>query len=81
VFGDPIAANARADLAALADEIAAALAASPGKFTHWRLGDSRCQDETTFRIWLHFDSGDNDEAIIILEEGRWFVADPIHIIR
>jgi hypothetical protein len=51
------------------------------KFAAYRFGTSRWESETRFRVWVHFESGDNDEALLVKQGPRWFVADPVHIIR
>lgn len=54
----------------------------PGaKFAAYRLGKMRREADGRIRIWVHFNGGDNDEALILREGGWWYVADPIHIIR
>lgn len=51
------------------------------KFRQYKLGKHRWQTKTCFRIWIHFQGGDNDEAMVVREQGAWYVADPMHIIR
>ncbi len=51
----------------------------------WLLGrlqqdDGRHENKSRFRVWIDF-GGDRDEALIVKDAGRWFVADPIHISR
>jgi hypothetical protein len=76
--GDPIAYRAKVDY----DTFAAEAAGQPaGKFGAYRLGKRREEARGRVRIWVHFECGDNDETLLVREGGRWYVADPIHIIR
>ena len=76
--GDPIAYRAKADY----DSFAAEAAGQPAeKFGAYRLGKRREEAKGRVRIFVHFDGGDNDETLLVREDGRWYVADPIHIIR
>ena len=52
-----------------------------GKFKDYKLGQSRWESPDCFRIWVTFGGSDNDETQIVRENGKWYVADPIHIIR
>lgn len=51
------------------------------KFGAFKFGKKRADGKDTWRIWVHFDDGDNDETLIVKVGDRWYVADPIHIIR
>jgi hypothetical protein len=74
--GDPIAYHAPLDFESFAKEIT-----SPAKFKNYKLGESRWETSSTFRQLINVDGWDNDETMIVCEEGKWYVADPIHIIR
>ena len=79
-IGDPIA-RAKLDYDSFATEVAES---SPVKFTSYQLGERREEWAGRVRIWLHFGragAGDSDETLLLQEGGRWYVADPIHIIR
>jgi hypothetical protein len=76
--GDPIAYQAKCDFASFANE---AKAAGHAKFAQYKLGEQKPDGENKVRILLHFAGGDNDETMLIRVGGRWYVADPIHIIR
>lgn len=75
--GDPIAYRARLDAESFRKEL---FGVRLEKFEKYELGASRWESTDRFRIWARF-GGDNDEAVIVREEGQWYVADPIHIIR
>ena len=75
--GDPIAYRAKADY----DSFAAEATGRAEKFGEYRLGMRREEEKGRVRIFVHFEGGDNDETLLVLEDGRWYVADPIHIIR
>ena len=76
--GDPIAYRAAADYASFVSEVERQ---SPGKFGAYELGAVRPGGCGRRRVWVHFSGGDNDEVLMIREGGRWYVGDPIHIIR
>ncbi len=82
-IGDPIGHRYPLTEETLAENMRTRVDASQGlaKFWLYRFGASRWESPTRFRLWLHFASGDNDETMIVLENGRWYIADPIHIIR
>lgn len=58
---------------------------STARFQEYRLGKRRWENPKRLRVWVTLIgpglSRDNDEAVMVLENGRWYVADPIHIIR
>lgn len=74
--GDPIAYRAPLDFESFVMEIK-----SPAKFERCRYGESKWQSSDCFRQLVNLDGWDNDETMIVLEGGHWYVADPIHIIR
>jgi hypothetical protein len=76
--GDAIAYQAKCDYESFTAE---AKKQGHRKFAEYKLGEQRSEGENKVRIWLHFVSGDNDETMLIRVAGRWYVADPIHIIR
>jgi hypothetical protein len=76
--GDPIAYQAKADFNSFETE---AKSQAHQKFAKYKLGEQRTDGNDKYRIWIHFDGGDNDEALLVRVKGRWYVADPIHIIR
>ena len=76
--GDPIAYSARSDLEGFSAE---ATTQRPAKFKEYELGQRRSDGEDKVRIFVHFAGGDTDETLLIRVGGRWYVADPIHIIR
>jgi hypothetical protein len=76
--GDPVAYRAKADFRSFAAE---AKAQSREKFENYELGRRREEGKDRVRIFVHFTGGDNDETMLVREDGRWYVADPIHIIR
>lgn len=76
--GDPVAYRAKADFRSFAAE---AKALSREKFANYELGRRREDGKDRVRIFVHFTGGDNDETMLVREDGRWYVADPIHIIR
>lgn len=75
--GDPIAYGAKVDRETFSNEFEAQ---SAGKFGDYKVGKQR-EEGNRVRIFIHFKGGDNDETLLVQEEGRWYVADPIHIIR
>jgi hypothetical protein len=76
--GDPICYRVKVDYENFVKESSS----HPGaKFAAYRLGKVRLEGDGRFRIWVHFNGGDNDEALLLREGGWWYVADPIHIIR
>jgi hypothetical protein len=76
--GDPIAYKAKADY----DSFLAEVKKRPAtKFGAFKFGKKRAEGKDTWRIFVHFDDGDNDETLIVKVGDQWFVADPIHIIR
>jgi hypothetical protein len=82
--GDPIAYQTPLDLASFRRELEG-IGYSDGefpfpKFANYRVGKQRQQTKDIFRIFIHM-GGDNDEAMIVREQGRWYIADPVHIIR
>ncbi len=76
--GDPIAYNTPLDYESF---VAEAEKVDPQKFAGYRIGASRWQGEHLYRVMVTLDGWDNDEVMIVKQEGRWYVADPIHIIR
>jgi quercetin dioxygenase-like cupin family protein len=76
--GDPISNRAKADYASFQAE---AEAQPSGKFGAYELGKRSEEGANRVRIFVHFKSGDNDEALLIREGNRWYVGDPVHIIR
>jgi len=76
--GDPIAYRAKADYDSFLAEVKGRPAA---KFGAFKLGKQRTVSKTEVRIVVHFEDGDNDETLIVKDGDRWYVADPIHIIR
>ena len=74
--GDPVAYNAPLDYASFVNEISGTY-----KYLNYELGDYRWESDERFYILINFSNGDNDEALLVLESGQWYVADPIHIIR
>jgi len=85
--GDPIAYRARLDYKAFLGELSPHVdddtAPSGGlrKFMGYELGDRRWESPDRFRVLVTFQGWDNDEVLIVQENGKWYVADPIHIIR
>lgn len=76
--GDPIAHDAKADY----DSFLAEVKKRPAdKFGAFKIGKQRTVSMTQVRIFVHFDDGDTDESLIVKVGERWYVADPIHIIR
>jgi hypothetical protein len=75
--GDAIA-GVKVDYDSFAKE---AKAQPPEKFGTYKLGKRRQEKEDRVRIFLHFKDGDTDETLLVREGKRWYVADPIHIIR
>jgi hypothetical protein len=56
------------------------------KFKNYKTGATRWEGPNRFRVWVTFQekgtgSVDNDEVLLVRENGKWYVADPIHIIR
>lgn len=51
------------------------------KFREYELALSRWESPTRLLIGLNFYAGDRDEAVMVCERGRWFVVNPLHIIR
>jgi hypothetical protein len=45
------------------------------------MGGYRWENASRFRIVVVLDGWDTDEVLLVREDGRWYVADPIHIIR
>jgi hypothetical protein len=90
--GDPIAYRSPLDFDSFTREFADVCAtpfgggpdATPGngqnKFRHYTLGSRRWESPDRFRVTIDF-GGDIDEALLVREAGRWYVADPVHIIR
>src|SRR5262245_12852145 len=76
--GDPIAYGAKADYDSFLAEVKSRPAA---KFGAFKFGKQRTVGKTEVRIVVHFEDGDTDEAHIVKVGDRWYVADPIHIIR
>jgi hypothetical protein len=76
--GDPIAYGAKADYDSFLAEVKSQPAA---KFGAFKLGKQRTVSKAEVRIFVHFEGGDNDETLIVKVGDRWYVADPIHIIR
>jgi len=91
--GDPIAYNAALDYASFLKELQPPKLETWGedtdqptanirdKFKGYELGKSRWEDEKRFRVWVTFQKWDRDEVLIVHEDGSWYIADPIHIIR
>ena len=77
-LGDPIAYLAPVDREAFATEVAAR---PPAKFAAYRIGKRRSDGPNRVRLFVHFTNGDNDETLLLREGDRWYVADPVHIIR
>lgn len=82
--GDPIAYRTPLDFASFRRELEG-VGYSDGeipfpKFANYRVGKQRWETMKIFRIFIHM-GGDNDEVMIVHEQGRWYIADPIHIIR
>lgn len=76
--GDPTASGTKFDY----DSFLAEVQKRPvTKFGAFKFGKRRNVSETEVRIFVHFEDGDNDETLLVKEDGRWFVADPVHIIR
>ncbi len=82
--GDPIAYHAKLDREAFGRELGVAPGDIGGvpnaKFARYEMGTQRWETMHLLRVWIDF-GGDRDEAMIVHEAGRWYVADPIHIIR
>jgi hypothetical protein len=76
ISGDPVVYNTPLDYNSFVNEIAGTY-----KYLDYALGDYRWESDEHFYIWITFGSGDKDEALLVLEDGQWYVADPIHIIR
>ena len=76
--GDPVAYNANLDWESFKKELASV---SRSKFGDYHLGKLRWESLNRLRVFVHFAGGDNDETVLVCENGQWFVADPIHIIR
>ena len=76
--GDPIAYNAALDWSSFKKELSSE---TRGKFGDYHLGELRWESPKRLRVFVHFAGGDNDETVLVCENGQWFVADPIHIIR
>lgn len=76
--GDPIAYRAKADYDSFLAEVKGCPAS---KFGAFKFGKQRTVSKTEVRIFVHFEGGDNDETLIVKDGDRWYVADPIHIIR
>jgi hypothetical protein len=74
--GEPIANRTPVDYQTFVTEAGQSL----GKFSDYRMGDRRTERNGVVRIWVSF-GGDNDETMLVRRNGRWYVADPIHIIR
>jgi hypothetical protein len=51
------------------------------KFARYAMGGYRWENASRFRIVVVLDGWDTDEVLLVREDGRWYVADPIHIIR
>ena len=77
--GDPIAYNADLDFDSFCMEIDRISASE--KFQVHRIGATRVESSERVRIKVVFQESDRDESLLIREEGRWFLADPIHLIR
>ncbi len=75
--GDPIAYDSPVDWKSFLNE----LPVNRKKFGQYHLGKIRWESPHCFRIFVHFSGGDNDEVMMVRKDGKWFVADPIHIIR
>lgn len=83
--GDPIANRAPLDFASFRREVEAmrndiADEIPFPKFSGYRTSTQRRPAPDLVRITIHM-GGDNDETMIVRENGRWYVADPLHIIR
>jgi len=76
--GDPIANRTHVDQESFHAEVRTQ---PPEKFGAYVFGKRSVENENRVRIFVHFKSGDNDETLIVREGGRWYVADPVHIIR
>jgi hypothetical protein len=85
--GDPIAYRAPLDYKSFLRELAPHMeddTAPPKtlwKFLDYRLGKHRWETPLRFRIMVVFQRWDRDEVLIVREKKRWYVADPIHMIR
>jgi quercetin dioxygenase-like cupin family protein len=53
----------------------------PEKFAAYEFGERRMESKDRVRLFVHFKGGDNDETLLVREGERWYVADPIHIVR
>jgi len=85
--GDPIAYRASLNYKSFLKELAPHVedgttpSGSLRKFTGYALGRRRWESPERFRVFVTFQGGDRDEVLIVRENDRWYVADPIHIIR
>ena len=85
--GDPIAYNTplnyKSFLGELSLHVSDDTSADGGlrKFMGYKLGDHRWESPDRFRVLVTFQGWDRDEVLIVREDGKWYVADPIHIIR
>ncbi len=77
--GDPIAYHAKLDFQAFQSELPDP--ETRGKFARYEIKNTRSESDVRVRIFVTLDGWDNDETLIVKENGRWYVADPIHIIR
>lgn len=78
--GDAIAPEAPCDKDSFMKELEKAETAKKD-FSNYKLGKFRWEDKNRFRIWAEFKGGERDETVLVWEDGNWYVADPIHIIR
>jgi hypothetical protein len=85
--GDPIAYRAPLGYAAFLKELSphGKDDASPPdtlqKFTGYELGARRWESPIRLRVLVTFQGWDRDDVLIVREDSKWYIADPIHIIR
>ena len=75
--GDATVSNVRLDYDSFRAEVASRPAA---KFASWEMYEPERSAPDRVCIPLSM-SGDNDRALMTREDGYWYVANPIHIIR
>jgi hypothetical protein len=85
--GDPIAYRAPLGYAAFLKELSphgedgASLPDTLQKFIGYELGARRWESPSRLRVLVTFQGWDRDEVLIVREDSKWYIADPIHIIR
>ena len=78
-LGDPIAYRAKLDFKSFRNELADS--DNRGKFARYKISEAHWESESQARVFVTLGGWDNDETLIVSENGHWYVADPIHIIR